>query len=397
MLAVHYQTRTEKGTLKTSKLKLKVVGRLLAWFGENARDLPWRRTRDPYAVWISEIMLQQTQVKTVTAYWERWMRALPDARALARARPARTRKLWEGLGYYARARHAQAAARVMVEKHGGEFPKTYAEALALPGVGRSTAGAVCSIAYNQPAAILDGNVMRVLSRVFGVAGDPRGKPANGRLWGLAQELVKIADCGLTSASSVEPRIADCKEAAGRNCGRLNEALMELGALVCAPREPRCPVCPLRAWCFARRGNRVGEFPARKAPVRAARRRFVAFIVKQNGRFLARQRPAGGVNALLWEFPNVEIAPGEKNPAAAAAPFVLTGTQPVCRVRHSITRYRILLEAHRAEWPGAKEGAPGVWRTVAQLERLAFTSAHRKILAVLQDEIKLEKTAGPVYL
>ena len=370
-------------TFLSSKLKLKVVRRLLAWFGENARDLPWRRTRDPYAIWISEIMLQQTQVKTVTAYWRRWMRALPDARALARARPARTRKLWEGLGYYARVRNAQAAARVMVEKHGGEFPKTYAEALALPGVGRSTAGAVCSIAYNQPAAILDGNVMRVLSRVFGVAGDPRGKPANGRLWGLAQELVEIADC------------VDIEDS-GRNCGRLNEALMELGALVCAPREPRCAVCPLRAWCFARRGNRVEEFPARKPPARAARRRFLAFIVKQNGRFLARQRPAGGVNALLWEFPGVEIAPGEKNPAAAAAPFVLTGTRPLCRMRHAITRYRILLEAYRAEWPGAKNAAPGVWRMVAQLERLAFTSAHRKILAVLQDEIKLEKEKESVY-
>ena len=396
MLAVHYQTGTEKGTLKTSKLKLKVVRRLLAWFGENARDLPWRRTRDPYAIWISEIMLQQTQVKTVAAYWQRWMRALPDARALARARPARTRKLWEGLGYYARVRNAQAAARVMVEKHGGEFPKTYAEALALPGVGRSTAGAVCSIAYNQPAAILDGNVMRVLSRVFGVAGDPRGKPANGRLWRLAQELVEIADCGLTSASSVEPQIADREEESARNCGRLNEALMELGALVCAPREPRCPVCPLRAWCFARRGKRVEEFPERQAPVRAARRRFLAFIVKQNGRLLARQRPAGGVNALLWEFPNVEIAPGEKNPAAAAAPFALTGTQPLCRVRHAITRYRILLEAYRAECPGDNNAAPGVWRTPAQLDRLAFTSAHRKILAVLQDEIKLEKKREPVY-
>ena len=173
--------------------------------------------------------------------------------------------------------------------------------------------------------------------------------------------------------------------------------MELGALVCAPREPRCPVCPLRAWCFARRGNRVEEFPARNAPARAARRRFLAFIVKQNGRFLARQRPAGGVNALLWEFPGVEIAPGEKNPAAAAAPFVLLGAKPVCRVRHAITRYRILLEAYRARWPGAKGAAPGVWRTPAQLGRLAWSSAHRKILAVLQDEIKLENKRESVYL
>jgi len=365
--------------LKTSKHNVTVVRLLLEWFAANARDLPWRRTRDPYAIWISEIMLQQTQAKTVVPYWERWMRALPDVRAFARAKPAQTHKLWEGLGYYARVRNAHAAARVMVEKHGGEFPKTLAEALALPGVGRYTAGAVCSIAYNLPTPILDGNVTRVLSRVFGVAGDPRGKEANERLWGLAEELVAIADCGL--------RIADCQEAANRNCGRLNEALMELGALVCTPREPRCAVCPLRRGCFARREDRVGEFPAPKAAEKTSRRRFAAFIVKKNGRFLARRRPAGGVNAFLWEFPNVEIAPGEKNPAAAAAPFVLTVGKAVCRVRHSITRYRILLEAYRAELPGpaATGAAPGVWRTRAQLERLAMTSAHRKILAALRDE------------
>ncbi|HXR07211.1 MAG TPA: A/G-specific adenine glycosylase [Candidatus Acidoferrum sp.] len=387
---------------------------LLEWFGQNARDLPWRRTQDPYAIWMAEIMLQQTQVKTVAAYWQRWMRALPDARAFARAKSAQVHKLWEGLGYYARVRNAHAAARVMAEKHGGEFPRTFAEALALPGVGRYTAGAVCSIAYNHPTAVLDGNVTRVLSRVFGVGGEPRGKKANARLWSLAEELVSIAQ-GLPSpgpakadrfspapkpqktarifcAAKAAPGGADSERPPRGNCGRLNEALMELGALICKPKQPACPACPLRRVCFARAANRVAEFPRAKAPVRAERRRFLAFIVNRKGRLLARQRPAGGVNALLWEFPNVEIAPEEKNPAAAAAPFVLTATKPVCRVRHSIMRHRILLEACRARWPGppGKGVAPGVWRTPAQLERLAFTSAHRKVLAALQDEIKLEK-------
>jgi len=313
-------------------------------------------------------MLQQTQVKTVIAYWERWMRVLPDAGAFARARPAQIHKLWEGLGYYARVRNAHAAARLIVAKHGGEFPRTFEEILALPGIGRYTAGAICSIAYDQPAAILDGNVMRVLSRVFGVGGDARGKAANARLWGLARELVSLADAGKR--------------------GRFNEALMELGALVCAPRQPRCPACPLRRGCFARREDRVAEYPRLAARTRSARRRFLAFIVKKNGRFLARQRPPGGVNAQLWEFPNVEIAPEERNPAAAA-PFALTGTKPFCRVRHTITRHRILLEAWRAQWPArpGKGPGPGVWRTPAQLERLAFTGAHRKILAALRDEAK----------
>ena len=317
-------------------------------------------------------MLQQTRVKTAAAYWQRWMKALPDVRAFARARSPQVHKLWEGLGYYARVRNAHAAARLIMEKHGGIFPKNFAAVLALPGVGLYTAGAACSIAYHQPAPVLDGNVMRVLSRVFGVPGDPRGKAANARLWALARELVFLADAP--------------------NRGRLNEALMELGALVCAPRQPNCPACPLRRVCFARRQDRVGGFPGLKAPRRATRRRFLAFIVQGNGCFLARRRPDGGVNARLWEFPNVEIAPGEKNPASAAAPFVLAGAAPLCRVRHSITRYRIVLEAYRARLPGrAAEGAPpGVWRTPAQMERLAFTSAHRKILAALQNQIKVQK-------
>jgi len=367
----------------------------------NARDLPWRRTRDPYAIWIAEIMLQQTRVTTAIAYWQRWMQALPDVRAFARASPAQARKLWEGLGYYARVRNAHAAARVMVEKHGGEFPRTFAEALALPGVGRYTAGAVCSIAYNQPTAVLDGNVMRVLSRLFGVAGDPRKKPGNQRLWRLAEELVAAADClpqagpekGNMAASGRS--VADGRKASGRNCGRMNEALMELGALLCTPRQPRCADCPLRRICFARRQGRQEEFPRLKPAAKTSRRRFAAFIVNKNGRFLARRRPPRGVNALLWEFPNVEIAPRDDFPAAAAAaPFVLTGTAPFWRGRHSIMQQRILLEAYRAELPGraGPGAAAGVWRTRAQLERLAFTGAHRKILAALREEIELEEPA-----
>jgi A/G-specific adenine glycosylase len=353
-----------------------MVRRLLPWFGANARDLPWRRTRDPYAIWISEIMLQQTQVKTVVAYWERWMRALPDVAALARAKPARVHKLWEGLGYYARARNAQAAAKIIVDKHGGEFPKAFEEVLALPGVGRYTAGAICSIAYGQAKAILDGNVIRVLSRLFGVAGDPRGKEANARLWGLAQELVSTA--------------AETEE-----CGRLNEGLMELGALVCTPGEPRCPECPVRTLCFARKTKRVGELPMARVAGQVIQRRCAAFVVKKEGRFLVRQRPAGAVNAHLWEFPNVEIAAKEKNPAAGAGEFVLTEKESFCRVRHSITRYRILLEAYHAKLSteAPRGNVPGVWRTAGQLDRLAFAGAHRKIVAALKAEKSPEKRSN----
>src|SRR5438067_4512046 len=150
-----------------------MVRALLRWFPKNARDLPWRRTRDPYAIWVSEIMLQQTRVKTVVPYWQRWMQALPTIEAVTSARPERIHKLWEGLGYYTRVRNLQKAAQAIVKKHGAKFPREYDAVLALPGIGRYTAGAVCSIAFNQPKPILDGNVIRVLSRLFGIEGDPR--------------------------------------------------------------------------------------------------------------------------------------------------------------------------------------------------------------------------------
>jgi A/G-specific adenine glycosylase len=331
----------------------------MRWFDQHARDLPWRRTRDPYAVWISEIMLQQTQVKTVIPYFERWMRALPTLAEFARARPERVLKLWEGLGYYRRARLAQAAARLIVDKHAGRFPDKFDEVLALPGVGRYTAGAICSIAFHQPAPILDGNVSRVLSRLLGIAGDPRSKSVKTKLWRAAAALVM----------------------AGGDPARLNQGMMELGALICLPRQPQCPACPLRRDCFAWRRKRVEEFPtpARRAAV--TQRRFIALVVSDGGRLLVRRRPAGVVNAGLWEFPNVEVGVKAKNLRPLVAPFAIVARAPFFRVRHSITRYRILLEAYRAELPAgpASTGVGAAWKTPAQLKKLPFTSAHRKVL------------------
>ena len=335
---------------------MKSLARKLArWYDHNARDLPWRRTRDPYAVWISEIMLQQTQVKTVIPYFERWMRALPTIQAFAQARPEMVLKLWEGLGYYSRARNAQAAAQQILRQHGGRFPEAFDAVLALPGVGRYTAGAICSIAFNQPVPILDGNVIRVATRLFGVAGNPRDKLVNAKLWSIAAQLV--------AAPGIEP-------------ARLNQALMELGALVCLPQQPRCAECPVRPRCFAFRENRIAEFPALSTRPPATKRHFVALIVRRRDRFLVRRRPPGVVNAGFWEFPNYEVGISE------AAPFVITGPQPFFRVRHSITRYRILLEAFEASL-SAPAKAAGLWKTRGEMKKLPFTSAHRKIVVALQ--------------
>jgi A/G-specific adenine glycosylase len=335
----------------------RVALKLTAWFGKNARDLPWRRTRDPYAIWISEIMLQQTQVKTVIPYFERWMRALPTIEAFAAARPEKTLKLWEGLGYYTRVANAQAAARLIAARHNGKFPARFDDILALPGIGRYTAGAISSIAFNQPAPILDGNVIRVLTRLRAIGGDPRDKKVNAMLWDLAERLVSVP--------KIEP-------------AALNQALMELGALICLPRQPRCPECPVLQHCAARRLGAVGQYPAVARKAQATQRRFIALLVRKRGRFLVRSRPAGVVNAGLWEFPNFEIPVKSKNPASLAAPFKTASDRPFFSVRHSITRYRVLLEAYAAAPPTASVAA-GVWKTIAQMDALPFASAHRKVL------------------
>jgi A/G-specific adenine glycosylase len=357
-----------------------LVRRLLAWFKANARDLPWRRTRDPYAIWISEIMLQQTQVKTVIPYWRRWRRELPTARSLARARPEKVLKLWEGLGYYTRARNLQQAARIIVKEYRGRFPEDFDTVLALPGVGRYTAGAICSIAFNQPTPILDGNVIRVLTRLFGIDGNPRERSTHARLWQLAEALVGEA--------------AEAQLGRARNCSHLNQALMELGATICLPRQPDCLSCPVQRECVAWLKGRVAELPNLGLRLKPTERRFVAFVAERRGRFLVRQRPAGVVNAHLWEFPNVEVNGHASNTRRLARNLLGVcprSLEPLLRVRHTITRYRVTLDAFHMAFSRATPAAlgPGTWCSLDQCRKLAFPSAHRKILATLEKQNSCE--------
>jgi A/G-specific adenine glycosylase len=376
MPSVRRKIRRENQEVKISRL----AGRLLDWFEKNARDLPWRRTSDPYAIWVSEIMLQQTQVKTVLGYWERWMRALPSVGALAKAKPATIHKLWEGLGYYTRVRNMQKAAQEIMARYDGKFPRDYDAILELPGIGRYTAGAIASIAFDEPRAILDGNVMRVLARIFGIEGNVREKPANERLWKIAEELV-------IEAKKKSSGGAKC-------CSHLNQSLMELGALICTPKQPKCLICPVQKYCVALRTGRIEELPNLGKRVATTSRRFVAFVLEDGGKYLVRQRPAGVVNAHLWEFPNVEIDAhgsdegGSKRRLSSAA-MELLGFKPqhlqsLCVIKHTITRYRITLEAYRSATKrgGAKSSFDGRWLAVGELKKLAFTGAHRRILECL---------------
>ena len=429
----------------------KLVPLLLDWFAANARDLPWRRTRDPYAIWVSEIMLQQTQVKTVIPFWNRWLCELPTIKAATKAPSAKIHKLWEGLGYYMRVRNLQKAAQVIMKKHGGIFPENFNDVLALPGIGRYTAGAICSIAFNQPTAILDGNVIRVLTRIFGIAENPKEKQTNAQLWQLAEELVThAARLNLSRSSRREEahfKIRNPKSEIRNSqslltsaatiegsCSALNQSLMELGALVCTPRNPQCLICPVKKLCVAFKENRVEELPNLGKREAATVRRFIAFAMEHNGKFLVRQRPAGVVNAHLWEFPNVEVAagilpdvepgvpPGGKNsqgsrrlkiflsplkrarlfPGGKMPPSTAGGTpaattlaaaaknlgfefrdaKPLCTVKHSITRYRITLEALSVRLEKFPAKMEGVWKTPAQMRQLAFTSAHKKVIGSL---------------
>jgi A/G-specific adenine glycosylase len=354
-----------------------IVPRLLEWFSGNARDLPWRRTRDPYAIWVSEIMLQQTQVKTVMPYWERWMRELPNVGALAGAPLNRVHKLWEGLGYYARARNLRHAAQVIVRQHGGQFPSQFEQVLALPGIGRYTAGAICSIAFNQPYPVLDGNIIRVLTRLWAIAQNPRRNPANTRLWALADELVRLAD-------KLERRRGGPSSSRGRRCSHLNQALMELGSTICTPRGPHCRVCPVARFCQGLQLGSIDKLPNLGARPASTARRLIAFVIRRNGRFLVRQRPPGVPNAGLWEFPNCDVSGRSRSPERDARKLLgITpkALQPLCSIQHTITRSRITIDVITATISNHVQlpSAAGRRLTPNQLLRLPFAGADRKIL------------------
>lgn len=323
-------------------------------------------------------MLQQTQVKTVIPYWKRWMRELPDVAALAAAPEQRLLKLWEGLGYYTRVRNLQKAAQHLVTKHAGQFPRAFADVLALSGVGRYTAGAIASIAFNATAPILDGNVIRVLTRLFAITENPRDKVTNTELWELAARLVE--------AAAPRQHFAFCRPdlIVSGACSAINQSLMELGATVCTPQNPQCLPCPVRAHCAAHREGRVNELPNLGPRATATSREFHTFVVERDGKYLVTQRPAGIVNAGLWEFPNLEVTGRNKIPAAALQQLLQVSAhcEPLCEVKHTITRYRITQRAFRvvlkAKLPPAEERF--CWLTLAELHQQPFTSAHKRILA-----------------
>ncbi len=347
----------------------RAIGRaLLAWYTQHRRALPWRQSLDPYAVWVSEMMLQQTQVATVIPYFERWMQRFPDVATLAAAAESDVLHAWQGLGYYSRARNLQRAAARMVEQHEGRVPATVEALRALPGIGPYSAGAIASIAYGQAEPLVDGNVVRVLSRLFALRGDPNRAPLKALIWQQARALV--------SASEHAP-------------GDLNQALMELGATVCTPRAPRCEACPLSRPCQAKQLGLIEllpELPARAKPTAV---HMVAAVAMHAGRVLVARLPPDAPRwAGMWLFPNAEVkisqTPEDAVREALAGSVGLRGSPSgmVCVVRHSVTRFRITLDAYRVREPSGVARALSVaeiaWKTPAKLGELAMPAAHRSI-------------------
>ena len=340
--------------------------RLLAWFDAGHRDLPWRRTTDPYRILVAEYLLQRTRVASGLPYYRRFLQAFPDVAALANASEEDVLRAWEGLGYYRRARNLHAAAKAVVREHRGRIPSDAASLAALPGIGPYTAGAVASIAFGEPVPAVDGNVTRVLSRVFHIDEDVTAASGRARVLGLARTLVP----------SDRP-------------GDFNQALMELGATVCVPRRPTCPACPLAGVCLARASGLQSSLPRAHATRRPTVSAVAFAYVRSRGRVLLVHRPDGALLGGLWALPGGEIPPACDGPAALRRIVAeQTGVrvdvrEDVARVAHVFSHRRWSGAVYRCT-PRGGTGLPASARWVApeEVQRLPLVPDHRQLLADL---------------
>ena len=339
------------------------AARLIAWQKREGRHgLPWQATRDPYAVWISEIMLQQTRVATVIPYYRRFMARFPDVRTLAAAALDDVLARWSGLGYYSRARNLHRAAQAIVADHGGRFPRGFEAVLALPGIGRSSAAAICAFAFRQRHAILDGNVKRVLARHFGVPGHPGDKRVADALWRKAARLLPA-----------------------RGIAAYTQGLMDLGAGVCTRGQPRCARCPVSGSCVARRRGLITELPARRPKKATPHRKTVMLVLRCAREILLEKRPATGIWGGLWCFP--EAAAGEDFEALCARRFgaQVSALAPLPVLEHGFTHFRLSIvpQPMRVTRIVPRATEPGcIWLTVEAARRAAIPAPVKCILEAL---------------
>jgi len=345
---------------------------LLNWYHAHAAALPWRVSQDPYRVWLSEIMLQQTQVTTVILYYERFLAVFPTVFELAGAERDSVLKMWEGLGYYSRARNLHKCAQMVAEEFGGKFPDSAESLQQLPGIGRYTAGAIASIAFDESAPVLDGNVIRVFARLFDISEDVSQTKTKNHLWDIAEELV--------------PQ---------ENPGDYNQALMELGRMVCKPRNPLCEECPIREYCRAYAENLQDERPVKKKRAPTPHYDVTAGLIRNgNHQLLIAKRMDDALLGGLWEFPGGKQEDGESLPECLARELqeelaiqVEVGAFFV-KVKHAYTHFKITLHVFECEWlpkggePQAIECADWRWVTEDELEQFAFSAADRQVIEEL---------------
>jgi A/G-specific adenine glycosylase len=361
-------------TIKLDSARRKrFAARLVSWYAKHRRDLPWRRdARDPYRVWISETLLQQTQVATVIPYYARFLARFPTVRALAAARLDDVLKAWEGAGYYARARNLHRAAQAVVARFGGKIPQTVDELLTLPGIGRYTAGAIASIAFNRDAPILDGNVTRVLCRYFNIADDPKSAATQKELWNLAERLLPHG-----------------------KAGKFNQAMMDLGATVCTPRKPACGTCPLNRGCAARRLGIQERLPAKQKKKVLPHHQVAVGIIWKRGKILIAKRFARDLLGGLWEFPGghqekkESLAQCVRREVREELGITVTVEEEFAVIDHAYSHFRITLHAFHCRWrrghPRALGCAACKWVAPRELSQYAFPAANRRVIEKLKSK------------
>jgi len=332
--------------------------RLIAWHKLHGRhDLPWQNTRDPYRIWVSEIMLQQTQVSAVIPYFQRFMTRFPDVASLAAAPIDSVLEHWSGLGYYARARNLHTAAQHIRTQHAGKFPQVVLDIVALPGIGRSTAAAIGAFAFGTRGAILDGNVKRVLARCFGIVGYPGAAAVQDRLWHLADSLLPVTDIEIYT-----------------------QALMDLGATLCTRSKPRCVACPMQLQCNAHQTQRTLELPTTKPKAAVPQRETVMLILQQGGEVLLEKRPSVGIWGGLWSFPEVERAAILDTQLSTRFSAQAQRVQALAPLAHSFTHYRLDIYPLRVEVAPPLQTKPGqIWLSLEDARGAAIPTPVRKLL------------------
>jgi A/G-specific adenine glycosylase len=357
-----------------SKWKQGFRRRLLAWYAKHKRDLPWRRSQDPYRVWISEVMLQQTTVAAVKPYFERFINEFPTVERLSAADESQILRLWEGLGYYRRARGLHAAAKQIVAEHGGQFPRDVTTLQTLPGIGRYTAGAIASIAYNQRTPILEANTIRLLARLLAYADDPTKSPGQKLLWQMAEEIL--------------PRTS---------MAEFNQALMELGSLVCTPANPRCEACPVTAHCEAFQLDAQNKIPKAAQKIKFTNLREAAVVISKNGQVLVRQCGPDERWAGLWDFPRFQTAaegPHYVHEELIAKVREQTGVivkpgRLLTTIKHGVTRYRITLDCYAAAFKSGRVTSIKTvrWICRGELNELPLSTTGRRLANLVDNKWK----------